>query len=244
MRLYSGTTTMLADDSAHNRIAGKLRDAFFRELRYEPSPSEVGSWRNSLRALTQAFQMASLNDHGVLIEYQLPQTSKRLDCIVTGRDLDRQDHAVIVELKQWERCLEAFGDKVVSFVGGGDRQVLHPSVQVRQYETYLRDCHSAFYEDTPVLLSGCAYLHNYEPEMADALFAERFREVTRENPAFTADDAPKLAGYLDARLSRGEGIEVLQGVERSKFRASKKLLEHVGALLKGRPEYTLLDEQL
>jgi hypothetical protein len=32
MRLYSGTTTTLAEDSAHNRIAGKLSDAFFREL--------------------------------------------------------------------------------------------------------------------------------------------------------------------------------------------------------------------
>jgi uncharacterized protein len=105
MRLYSGTTTTLAEDSAHNRIAGKLRDAFFRELRYEPSLSEVSSWRNSLRALSQAFQLGSLNDHGVLIEYQLPQTSKRLDCIVTGRDLDRRDQAVVVELKQWERCL-------------------------------------------------------------------------------------------------------------------------------------------
>jgi hypothetical protein len=215
-----------------------------RELRYEPSPSEVASWRNSLRALSQALHLAALEDHGVLIEYQLPQTSKRLDCIVTGRDSDRRDQAVIVELKQWERCREAFGDKVVSFVGGGDRQVLHPSVQVRQYETYLRDCHSAFYENRPVLLSGCAYLHNYEPATPDALFAERFREITRDNPAFTADDAPKLAGYLGSRLRKGEGLEVLQRVERSRFRASKKLLEHVGALLEGRPEYTLLDEQL
>src|SRR6266550_702227 len=51
-----------------------------------------------------------------------------------------------------------------------------------------------------------------------------------------------IRGKMNFR--RGEGIEVLQRVERSKFRASKKLLEHVGALLKGRPEYTLLDEQL
>ena len=244
MRLYAGTTTGLAEDSAHNRIASKLRDAFFREMRYEPSPSEVGSWRNSLRAVSQAFEVAELDDHGVLIEYQLPQTSKRLDCIVTGRDAAGRDQAVIIELKQWERCREAFGNKVVSFVGGDDRQVLHPSVQVHQYETYLRDCHSAFYEDPPVLLSGCAYLHNYEPVAQDALFAERFSEVTRSNPAFTGEDVPKLAGYLDARLSEGEGREVLQRVERSKFRASKKLLEHVGALLRGKPEYTLLDEQL
>ena len=39
-------------------------------------------------------------------------------------------------------------------------------------------------------------------------------------------------------------MDVLHRVERSKFRASKKLLKHVGGLLKGRPEYALLDEQL
>jgi hypothetical protein len=31
------------------------------------------------------FQEARLDDHGVLLEYQLPLTSRRLDCIVTGK---------------------------------------------------------------------------------------------------------------------------------------------------------------
>src|SRR5580765_5918476 len=108
MRLYSGTTTGLIEDSTQNRIAGKLSDAFFGHFRYQPATSEVNSWKNSLRAMSQIFTAAALNDHGVLLEYQLPQTSKRLDCLITGQDTSKRDSAVIVELKQWDRCEEAF----------------------------------------------------------------------------------------------------------------------------------------
>jgi len=39
-------------------------------------------------------------DCGVMIEYQIPQTSKRVDFILTGQNTDRIDHAIIIELKQ------------------------------------------------------------------------------------------------------------------------------------------------
>lgn len=84
MHLYSGLSTDFIRDSVHNRIAEKLKDAFFRQLRFHPAPSEVSSWRNSLRAVSQVIDDAKLHDHGILLEYQLPMTSKRLDCMVTG----------------------------------------------------------------------------------------------------------------------------------------------------------------
>lgn len=37
MRLYSGTTKSLIEDSTCNRIATKLKDAFFQEFRFQPS---------------------------------------------------------------------------------------------------------------------------------------------------------------------------------------------------------------
>jgi uncharacterized protein len=244
MRLYSGSTTSLIEDSVHNRIAGKLGDSFFAHFRYTPSPSEVSSWRNSLRAMCQVFQNAGLKDHGVLLEYQLPQTSKRLDCMLTGRSKTR-DEAVIVELKQWETCKEAFGDKVLTFVGGGNRNVLHPSAQVYQYQCFLQDGHTAFHEGpSPIGLSSCSYLHNYDPLPNDTLYAPRYEEVLRLAPTFTADAVAALSGFLAERLGSGGGQEVLLRVEQSQYKASKKLLEHVAGLLEGRPEYTLLDEQL
>src|SRR5258707_8294492 len=148
MRLYSGTTKSLIEDSTFNRIATKLKDAFLSAFRYQPSVAEVNSWNNSLRAISQVFQAASLLDHGVLLELQLPLTSKRLDCLVTGYDDKKAPNAVIIELKQWSGCKGASGkNEVATFVGGNVRDVLHPAVQVGQYMTYLTDCHTAFQGD-------------------------------------------------------------------------------------------------
>src|SRR5213592_2402267 len=133
MRLYSGTTKSLIEDSTYNRIATKLKDAFFLEFRYQPPVAEVNSWNNSLRCISQVFQAGSLLDHGVLLELQLPLTSKRLDCLVTGFDRNKKPNAVIVELKQWSGCKGASGrNEVATFVGGNVRDVLHPAVQVGQ----------------------------------------------------------------------------------------------------------------
>ena len=89
MHLYSGLSTDFIRDSVHNRIAEKLKDAFFRQLRFNPSPSEVNSWRNCLRAVSQVIDDAKLHDHGILLEYQLLMSSSRLDCMVTGTDANR-----------------------------------------------------------------------------------------------------------------------------------------------------------
>ena len=245
MRLYSGMVQEFVDDSVHNRIADKLRDAFFASYRHHPSPSEQRSWRDSLRAAAQVFQAASLTDHGVLLEYQLPMTSRRLDCLVVGRDEMLRDQAIILELKQWEACEEADGDRVVTFVGGAHRDVLHPSVQVGHYRQYLQDFHTAFFEeDPPVNLRACAYLHNYSLTEGDPLRAPKFQPYLSACPMYGADDVDGLVAFLGSSLARGGGMHVLRRVEQSRFRPSKKLLDHVGGILLHKPEYTLLDEQV
>ena len=138
MRLYSGMSTDFIRETQRNQIAERLKDAFVAHYRYRPSPAEVSSWRNSLRAMADVLQIGELNDHGILLEYQLPLSSKRLDCLVCGKRPPEGDAAVIVELKQWEKCDSAEPENVVrSWVGGSNRIVLHPSVQVGQYRQYL-----------------------------------------------------------------------------------------------------------
>jgi len=245
MRLYSGTTKSLIEDSTFNRIAPKLKDAFFNEFRYQPSVAEVNSWNNSLRAISQVFQAASLLDHGVLLELQLPITSKRLDCLVTGYDGKKSPNAVIIELKQWSGCKGASGkNEVATFVGGNVRDVLHPSAQVGQYMTYLTDCHTAFQGEGGISAHACSYLHNYSPIKDDPLFLPQFAEQIRRSPVFTADHVPDLTEFLDQRIHHADSGEVSAKVEQSKYRPSKKLLDHVSKLIKGKPEYVLLDEQL
>jgi DUF2075 family protein len=246
MRLYSGTSEQFIQDTIQNQIAEKLRLSFFNYFRFNPSPGEINSWRNSLRSISQVFQYANLFDHGVILEYQLPLTSRRLDCMICGRNEEKKDNAVIVELKQWDKCEEAVGEnEVMTWVGGAKREVLHPSVQVGQYQMYLEDTHTAFYADSdPVILSACTYLHNYNFYSEDVIFSNKFDKALEKYPLFTADDVDKLKDYLVGKLERGEGIDVLRRVEESKYRPSKKLMDHVGNMIKGKSEYILLDEQL
>ena len=245
MRLYAGSSQQFVMDTIQNQIAGKLRNAFFNYYRFNPSPGEVMSWRNSLRAMSQVFQYAKLMDHGVLLEYQLPLTSRRLDCMITGRDEDGRDNAIIVELKQWESCEEAEGEnEVLTWLGGSRREVLHPSAQVGRYAMYLRDGHTAFYEDSPVMLNACTYLHNYSFSDGDVLLDDKFREVMNNFPLFSSDDIDPLKDYLAEKLEIGQGLDVLGRVERGKYRPSKKLMDHVGQVIRGTSQYVLLDEQL
>lgn len=245
MRLWAGHSTHFVRDTTHNQIAEKLRTAFFHHYRYDPPPSEVNAWRNSLRAVATVFQEAALDDHGVMLEYRLPLSSKRLDCLVCGHDEGGTQRASIIELKQWDRCSEAVGDKLVTtFVGGAERDVLHPSAQVGGYQQYLEDTHTAFYDgDDPIRLGACAYLHNYLPHDEDVLFAAPFRPLLERYPVFTADDVERLARHLGDQLGGGEGLDVLKRIEQSKYPPSKKLMEHVAATI-GKPQWVLLDEQL
>jgi hypothetical protein len=245
MRLYSGTTRTLCEDTTYNRVATKLRDAFFAEFRFYPSAGEVSSWNNSLRAVSQVFNAASLLDHGVLLELQLPLTSKRLDCLVTGYDFCRASNAVVIELKQWSGCSGASGrNEVTTFVGHGIRDVLHPAVQVGQYMTYLADCHSAFQGQDCIGVHACSYLHNYTRVEDDPLFSSQFAEQLARCPVYTADDVQNFIEFLVNRVKTGDAGEVAAKVEASKYRPSKKLLDHIANLIKGKTEYVLLDEQL
>ncbi len=191
------------------------------------------------------FQYASLLDHGVMLEYQLPLSSKRLDCIICGRDAAKIDNAVIIELKQWERCEDAEGENEVStWVGHAKRELLHPSVQVEGYKEYLGSTHTAFYEgERPVALDACAYLHNYNHDPDDAIFSPKFAAPLSRCPVFTADEVPKLRDRLVERLRNGSGTEVLKRIEQSRYRPSKKLMDHVAGVIRGSQEYVLLDDQ-
>lgn len=246
MRLYAGSSGQFVEDTVLNQVAGKLKNAFFSHYRYNPSHAEIISWQNSLRPMALILQHGDLLDHGVMLEYQLPLSSRRLDFMVTGKGQANADNAVIVELKQWDKCGTADGEnEVVTFVGGGYREVLHPSAQVGRYRMYLSDTHTAFHEgENPVSLAACAYLHNYPHDSGDVLYDRKFESVLKSDPIFTMDEAPELMGFLQERLCAGQGMEVLKRVEESRYRPSRKLMDHVGQVINGNSRYVLLDEQV
>ena len=224
MRLYAGMSAAFIEDTVRNQIARKLSDAFFQYYGYPAAKSEVAAWGNSLRAMAQVVEYAKLDDHGVIVEYELPSSSRRLDFMICGRDASHRDEAVIVELKQWSECEATEADGLVStWVGGKNREVAHPSVQVGQYQQYLADTHSAFYEgDHPIQLGACSYLHNYEIRSNDVLMAPKFSDAIARYPVFGADGVDGLKDYLRGRVPTGKGEPVLTRIEQSKYRPSRK----------------------
>jgi uncharacterized protein len=244
VQLYAGPSSQFIEDNFVGSLARKLEEAFVRQYRHRPATSEVRSWQNSLARMSMVLERAGLTNHGVVLEHQLPLTSKRLDCMILGRDSHRRDQAVVVELKQWDKTLPSDAEQCVStVVGGGLRDVLHPSVQVGQYAQYLADYHTVF-TDESVGLAACSYLHNFQFDPADELFAAKHRAALAKYPLFTGDGTNDLVSFLKERLGHGAGTDVLERVLGAPVRPSKKLLDHTAAMIAGQKVFTLLDEQL
>ena len=243
MHLYTGTSTEFVSDATQNLIADKVSASFVRAFRYEAPKSEVASWRNSLRAMANAVELAGLNDHGVVVEWQLPLASRRLDVLISGTTPEGRSNAVIIELKQWSDSSPSTADEcVLTFVGGREREVLHPSAQVGGYHRYLKDTHSTFSEGE-VGLQACSFLHNMVRDDDDEVFAPRHADLLQAYPVFTGDQISSLATHLDERLGGGDGVPILHRILAGKYHPSKKLLEHTAQMIKGEPTYILLDEQ-
>jgi DUF2075 family protein len=258
MQLFSGNSNIFIRQNRDNTIATSLKTAFFNYFGYNPSPNEVMSWRNSLLRLSLIMVDSSLTDHGVFIEYQLPLSSKRLDCMICGNNEKGKPEAVIIELKQWETCRlsDYDSERVITWVGGGNRDVLHPSIQAGNYSHYLKHFKTVFYEEeNPVNLSACSYLHNYTLATDDVLIDQRFSTAITQYPLFTLGTDSGFKEYLSTHLSGGNGEEILERIEKSEHRPSPKLMQQLSetirgklsgdtSLLGGGKDYILLDDQL
>ena len=102
MQLYQGMSEQFVTMVRENRVDYVLTESYKSQLGSNPSPSEVRSWRNSLKEGAWTLEDSGFTDLGMIVEYRLPQTSRRLDVMMMGRDTYSKDNAVIVELKQWD----------------------------------------------------------------------------------------------------------------------------------------------
>ena len=85
MRLYEGTTKEFSGDVINNRIADILRNNFFGYYRRFPSESEYRSWHQSLNFLNNAFTYSDLANNKIIVEYELPYSTRRIDVLVFGK---------------------------------------------------------------------------------------------------------------------------------------------------------------
>lgn len=243
MQLYTGTSQDFILEATRNKIALTLENAFIDIYRYRPSRQEIQSWQNSLFRMSYVLQAGDFIDHGILLEYQLPLSSRRLDCMITGYDMNNIPHGVIVELKQWSDVEPSNAeDCVVTWVGGGKKDVLHPSRQVGQYEEYLCDMDTVFTNQT-VQLRSCAYLHNINYSTDNEIFSNKHTNILEKYPVFAGDQETQLQNFLKLHIGNGNGYDVLKTVIRSKYKPSKKLLEHTSNVIDSQKTFVLIDNQ-
>lgn len=243
MQLYNGTSQQFIEDATHDLLAEKLEASFAHHFGHKVARNEARSWQNSLWRVGIVMKDADLLDNGVILEYKLGLTSRRLDCMVTGTDVDQKSSAAIVELKQWDDVqISNAEDNVLTFLGGGIREVLHPSSQVAGYQEFLEYNHTAF-STGAVGLASCSYLHNLNHTAGQGLFDPRYDNILQSHPVFTRGQGGDMGDFLTRRVGKGDGEGVMQQVLTGEFQASKKLLEHVRNMIEGKREFVLLDEQ-
>src|SRR5690606_23079011 len=119
------------------------------ELGWGANKSELNAFKHSLQYMNNVLADTQIPEQaGIAIEYKIPQTSKRIDFIITGYDENKKETAIIVELKQWSSAEMSTKDGIVStFVGGTVREVNHPSYQAWSYAVMIKDYNETVQND-------------------------------------------------------------------------------------------------
>jgi len=245
MIVYDGLKTDFLSSCENDSIAIEIEENIFSKLGRHTPKAEFRSWENSLNYMYKVLNDDEIpSDAGVAIEYNIPQTSKRVDFIISGYGTGSAPEMVIVELKQWESLNEVTGtDALVdTFTGGANRRVVHPSYQAWSYSQLIRD-YNASVQDRRVKLSPCACLHNYIRHENDPLDAKQYEEYIEEAPAYTKGQLPELRDFIKKSIRKGDNKEVLYLVDHGKIRPSKSLQNAIGSMLKGNREFVMIDEQ-
>ena len=225
-----------------NKIADIVNQCMVQKLGRKVGTSERRSWQNSLHYMRNILDDDEIpDDVGVAIEYNIPQTGKRIDFILSGYDNDYSSNAVIIELKQWDEIQRTNLDATVKIARFGN--VPHPSYQAWSYKMLMEDFNDAVRKNE-IGLYPCAYLHNYkEPENDLVLKHEFYEKYLEEAPAFTMNDSEKLRSFIKSFVKFGDKKQILYIIESGKVKPSKSLANSLVGMIQGNDEFTLIDDQ-
>lgn len=245
MIVYQALKKDFLEDVFGSDIEDVVLDVFSRKTGRRVAKEEIRAWASSLAYMGKVLRDASIpDDCGVAIEYNIPQTAKRIDFLITGRAANDQPCVMIVELKQWQTAKKTDKDAIVSTrFSGGESEVNHPSYQAWSYAALLKGFNEAVY-DGGIELKPCAYLHNY-PADGDPLNDPFYAEHLSRAPIFLGGDAErrKLREFIVLHVRKGDAGEALYRIEQGKIKPSKSLADALLGLLKGNPEFVLVDDQ-
>ena len=242
MIVYTACKSKFLDDVLDDQIHEAIHREFQRKLLRRAGESEVNSWRNSMKEMRQVLNDPDIpGDSLVSIEYNIPLTGKRIDFILTGRNAQLEECAVIIELKQWSDVQATQQDAVVNtWLGKGNINTPHPSYQAWTYAALIED-YSEVVQNEQVRLSACAYLHNLDS--AQVINDPFYKAHTDRAPVFISKDARKLSEFLKKHVKYGDQNDLMYRIEHGKIRPSKNLADSLSNMLLGNREFLMIDDQ-
>ncbi len=243
--LYYGLTTkeQFVGDVVNELLVDRLYNSYQQKIG-RTSKAEIRSWENSLQKMSNVMQDDEIpKDAAVAIEFNIPNTSKRVDFLIAGND-GAQDHIVIVELKQWDEVEKVpTRDGVVrSYVGKGMRELVHPSYQAWSYAALIEDFNENV-QQQEIQLKPCAYLHNYRKTENDPLTDVHYAPHLEQAPVFAKGEIQKLRSFIKKYIRLGDQNRLIYQIENGRIRPSKSLQDTLNNMLKGNEEFIMIDEQ-
>ena len=245
MIIYSGIKSQFMEAVETASIATQIKDNIYDKMHRKTGLSEFKSWKQSLQSMYVVLTDSMIpDDTGIAIEYNIPQTSKRVDFIISGYDADKNPNVIIIELKQWTEVNAVQGQDalVETYTGGALRKVVHPSYQAWSYKVMIED-YNSHVQNYKISLHPCAYLHNYQRSNPDNLDQTQYQEYIDEAPLYTEGEVLKLRDFIKKSVVYGDGKEVLYKIENGKIRPSKSLQDSIKKMIEGNQEFVMLDEQ-
>lgn len=244
MIVYQKKKADFLDDAFKRDIEDVILAEFTLRTGKRVASAEIRSWKESLLSVAKVLNDDDIpGDSGVAIEYNIPQTGKRIDFMLSGRNNENQDHLIIIELKQWSTVRKTDLDGIVSVrFSRGAAQVSHPSYQAWSYASLLMNFNEAVYEGGIQLLP-CAYLHNYASD--GVLNHQFYNDHIERAPLFLKGETEKkrLQDFIKRYVKYGDQIGLIYRIEGSRIRPSKGLVDSIVGMLTGKDEFVLVDDQ-
>ena len=242
--IYEATKQGFVNDVINEQLIDRLYHSYQEKIG-RTTKSELRSWENSLQKMSNVMQDEDIPiDASVAIEFNIPNTSKRVDFLVGGSDGEK-DHVVIVELKQWEEveAVESRDALVKTYLGGGIRETTHPSYQAWTYAALIEDFNENVQEKN-IHLNPCAYLHNYRKTvLQDPLTSTIYEEHLTKAPVFVKGEIEKLRSFIKKYIKQGDENKLIYQIENGRIRPSKSLQDALKNMLRGNEEFLMIDEQ-
>jgi DUF2075 family protein len=244
MIVYEADKKQFLFDNDHHDIEEVVLAHYRVATGRSVQPKEVQSWKGSLSDVAKVLRDEGIpDDIGVAIELHIPQSSKRIDVTLTGKDALGGKNAVLIELKQWQTASATAKDAmVITQLGKGLRETIHPSYQAWSYATLLEGFNEAVY-DGGISVKPCAYLHNYVQD--GVIDSDHYSGYLVKAPLFLKGSAERerLRTFIKRHIGSGNGKAVLNELANGRIRPSKALADALSGLLKAQPEFILIDDQ-